>query len=214
MPFLCFGGSFNPVHWGHLRCAQVVAEKRGFKGVLLIPAAISPHKTGTAEPPASSADRLAMCRLAIQEHTACRGALGNVRFEVSDLELKRPPPSFTIDTVRALKAQGWPEVHWLIGADQVPALPKWHEPQALLREATLLVMARPGFRFDWDSLPAEFRGLSANVVEAPLIDVSATDIRRRVRDGQLITGLVPASVEAYIHAQGLYLAMPPAPDAK
>jgi nicotinate-nucleotide adenylyltransferase len=204
---LCFGGSFNPIHWGHLRCAQAVASRAGYEQVVLIPAAVSPHKV--AGELATADDRLAMCRLAIAEleqHKACHGNLGNLTFDVNDIELRRSPPSYTIETIRALKRAGWSEVHWLIGGDQVASLPKWHEPEAILREATLLIMARPGFTIDWRSLPPAFGHLAGNVVEAPLIDISATDIRRRVRNRLPIAGLVPDSVAGYIHARGLYVA--------
>ena len=204
---LCFGGSFNPIHWGHPRCAQAFASRAGCEKVVLIPAGVSPHKAD--DELATADDRLAMCRLAVaelQQHNACHGNLGNLEFDVSDIELRRPPPSYTIDTIRALKRAGWSEVHWLIGGDQVASLPKWHEPEAILREATLLIMARPGFTIDWQDLPAAFGRLAENVVEAPLIDISATEIRRRVRQGSPIAGLVPDSVADYIRAQGVYRA--------
>ena len=120
------------------------------------------------------------------------------------MELERSGPSYTIDTLRELRQRGWPEVNWLIGADQVAALPRWHEPTALLREANFLVMARPGWSFDWHSLPPEFRVLQNHVVEAPLIDISATDIRRRVRERQPIDHLVPPAVADYIRDRGIY----------
>jgi nicotinate-nucleotide adenylyltransferase len=125
-------------------------------------------------------------------------------FEVEDLELRRTGPSYTIDTVRELRRRGWNRVAWLIGADMVAILPKWHEPLSLLREAELVIMARPGWAFDWQSLPEPFRGLRANVVEAPLVDISATAIRRRVAAGLSIRYLVPEPVAEYIVAQGLY----------
>jgi nicotinate-nucleotide adenylyltransferase len=136
-----------------------------------------------------------MCQLAI----AAEGL-----FEVNDLELGRTGPSYTIDTVRELRRRGWDRVAWLIGADMVAHLPKWHEPLALLREAELVVMARPGWSFDWESLPEPFRGLCANVVEAPLVDVSATALRQRLATGRSIRYLVPDAVAEYVAAHGLY----------
>ena len=192
---LCFGGSFNPVHNGHLVCSQAVAVAEDVTELVLIPSAISPHKLGHADM-ASADHRLAMCRLAVA---------GNPRFQVDDLELRRGSPSYTIDTVRQLRHErGWAEVNWLIGADQVAALPHWREPAALLREVNFVVMARPGWSFDWQALPPEFRPLQEHVIEAPLVDISATDIRRRVREGQPIDHLVPPAVADYIAARGLY----------
>nr|MBA3403151.1 nicotinate (nicotinamide) nucleotide adenylyltransferase [Gemmatimonadaceae bacterium] len=158
---LCFGGSFNPIHYGHLLTSEAVAREKGFERVLLIPSAISPHKAGHDDM-AAAHDRLAMCRLAVA---------GNTLFEVSDLELNRASPSYTIDTVRELRRQGWDKVHWLIGSDQVAALSRWHESAALLREVTFLVMARPGWSFNWQTLPPEFRALQSRVVEAPLLQI-------------------------------------------
>ncbi|MGB7157906.1 MAG: nicotinate (nicotinamide) nucleotide adenylyltransferase [Tepidisphaeraceae bacterium] len=191
---LCFGGSFNPIHKGHLATSEAVARQVGFERVLLIPSATSPHKLGHADM-AAATDRLAMCKLA---------AAGNDLYEVSDLELTRTGPSYTIDTARALREWGWDEVNWLIGADQVPALPRWHEPAALLREVNFLIMARPGWSFDWNTLPPEFHVLQDRVVQAPRIDISATDIRRRIRHGHPIDHLMPAAVADYIRDHKLY----------
>ena len=192
---LCFGGSFNPIHNGHLLCSQAVASAKDVSELVLIPSATSPHKLGHADM-ADAEDRLAMCRLAVA---------GKSLFEVDDVELYRAGPSYTIDTVRYLRsAKRWEQVNWLIGADQVAALPRWHEPAALLREVNFVVMARPGWSFDWHALPPEFRVLQHNVVEAPLIDISATDIRRRVRAGEPIDHLVPPAVAEYIRERGLY----------
>src|SRR5215210_7294765 len=97
MRTLCFGGSFNPIHHGHLLCARAVAEREGFDRVELIPSAQPPHKAGTAFDMAPAEDRLAMCRLAIE---------GTKLFAVNDIELRRSGPSYTVDTARQLKAQG------------------------------------------------------------------------------------------------------------
>ena len=194
---LCFGGSFNPIHNGHLLCSQAVAGVRDVTRLVLIPSATSPHKVGHDDM-ADADDRLAMCRLAVA---------GNPLFEVDDVEVRRAGPSYTIDTVRYLRsAKRWEHVNWLIGADQVAALPRWREPAALLREVNFVVMARPGWSFDWHTLPPEFRVLQNNVVEAPLIEISATDIRRRVRAGQPIAHLVPPAVADYIQSHNLYRA--------
>ena len=198
---LYFGGSFNPVHHGHLICARAVAEAGGFGRVVLVPSARPPHKPGSADL-ASPSDRLAMCRLA---------ATLDPLFEVDDLELARTGPSYTIDTARALRARGDDAVHWLIGADMLIHLPKWHEPEALLREVSFVVTARPGWTFDWRAMPEPYRKLREAVVEAPLVDISATAIRTRVARGRSIEFLTPPPVCRYILDRGLYRPGAPAP---
>jgi len=192
---LAFGGSFNPIHHGHLICARALAESAGFDRVVLIPSAQPPHKPATADL-AAAEHRLAMCRLA--------AAVQPQLFEVDDLELSRPGHSYTIDTVRLLKQRGWPAVHWLLGADMLRQLPTWYQPEALLREVDFVVIARPGWSFDWSTLPPAYRALEKNVHAAPAIDISATDIRRRVAAGLSIESLTPAPVIDYIKTHGLY----------
>jgi nicotinate-nucleotide adenylyltransferase len=131
-------------------------------------------------------------------------SLADPFFETEPLELERTGPSFTIDTVRELAARGWNRVSWLIGADMLQILPKWHLPDDLLREVDFVVARRPGTLIDWQALPPQFRSLQAHVVDAPLIDVSATEIRQRVKDGRSIRYLVPPEVEAYIRKHHLY----------
>lgn len=194
MQTLCFGGSFNPIHHGHLICARVVAEAGGFDRVLLIPSAQPPHKPRQDDIAPAEA-RLAMCRLAI-------GA--DPLFAVDDLELSRGGPSYTLDTVRALRARGWSKVHWLIGADMLNYLPNWHQPEQLLSEVQFVVMARPGHALQWDRLPSAFHGLKQQVVAAPLIDISATQIRERARSGRSIRYLVPETVAEYVAQHKLY----------
>lgn len=191
---LCFGGSFNPVHHAHLLCARAVAEARGFDRIVLIPSAAPPHKL-QATPLAPPSDRLEMCRLAVA---------GDSLFEVSDIELDRSGPSYTIETALELRRRGWDRVAWLIGADMVAILPKWHRPLDLLREVELVVMARPGWSFDWDALPEPFRVLRERVTEAPLVDISATMIRRRVAAGLPVRYLTPDRVCDYIETRRLY----------
>ncbi len=194
MKKLCFGGSFNPIHHAHLVCARAAGDAGGFDRIVLIPSRQPPHKPDAPDM-ASPDDRLAMCRLAAAESTG---------FEVDDLELARTGPSYTIDTARELRRRGWNEIHWLIGADMLMDLPRWHEPQALLEEVRFVVMARPGWTMDWHRLPPSFHRLQEAIVEAPLIEISATDIRRRVRAGLPIDRFVPPSVEAYIRDRALY----------
>lgn len=194
MSKLCFGGSFNPIHYGHLICAQVAAERAGFESVVLIPSAQSPHKGGAVDM-IDGKRRTAMCRLAVQ---------GIVGFEVNDIEQQRPGPSYTIETARELKRQGWKRICWLIGADMVQILPNWREPDALLREVDFVLMSRPGWSIDWDRLPAAYHKLKKNIVETPLIEISATDIRQRIGAGRSIDFLTPPAVVRYLHENGFY----------
>jgi nicotinate-nucleotide adenylyltransferase len=195
MKTLCLGGSFNPIHHGHLICARAVMEHAGYERVMLIPSAQPPHKSAHANL-APAQERLRMCQLVVQS---------SATFVVDEIELKRTGPSYTIDTARELKAsRGWSEVHWLIGADMLNYLPQWHRADELLREVHFVVMARPGFDFDWQGLPAGFQHLRERVVEAPRIDISSTQIRDRVRAGMSIDFLTPAPVVDHIQERHLY----------
>lgn len=196
MKRLCFGGSFNPPHLGHTRCAAAVAAVGGFDRVVLIPAAVSPHKLASARDLAPGPDRWEMCRLAAAEFPGL--------IEISDVDLSRPAPSYTIDTVRLLKSRGWDRLSWLIGADQLQALPRWHKALDLIDEVQFVIMARPGFTLDFQALPREFRRLRDHVVEVEPIDVSATEVRQRVRDGESISHMVCPAVAAYIAEKQLY----------
>jgi nicotinate-nucleotide adenylyltransferase len=194
MRTLCYGGSFNPIHHGHLMVAQGVADAAGFDRVVLIPSARPPHKQ-TQAGLATPQRRLTMCQLAVQ----------NVpKFAVSNIEMRSSEPSYTLSTVRRLHAEGWEQIHWLIGADTVSQLPKWHKPQQLMAEVRFLIAARPGWVVDWEQFAEPYRSLRQNVVEAPLVDVSSTQIRRRVAAGQGIDFLVPPAVVDYIRREGLY----------
>jgi len=194
MTKLCFGGSFNPVHAGHLLVARAVAEAAGFERVVLVPSASPPHKPAAADL-ADARHRAGMC----QAVAAC-----DPLFEVETLELDRSGPSYTIDTARELKRRGWTKVAWLIGADMVPLLPKWHKPHELLAEVELVIAHRPGHTIDWQNLPEPFRLLKRQVVPAPLIEISASTIRQRVAAGRSIRYLVPPEVEQYIADHRLY----------
>jgi nicotinate-nucleotide adenylyltransferase len=193
---LCFGGSFNPIHYGHLICSRVVAQRGGFDQVVLIPSRQPPHKPGQTDL-ASPENRLAMCRLAVERDPL---------YAVDDIEMRRTGPSFTIDTIREFRHRGWGKVSWLIGADMLNYLPKWHEPYALLAEVDFVVMARPGFEFEWESLPEPFQKLRENVVSTPEVNISATEIRHRVARGEPIDALTPPAVVEYIMSHDLYRA--------
>jgi nicotinate-nucleotide adenylyltransferase len=191
---ICLGGSFNPIHHGHLICARVAAEAVGAKTIVVFPAGSPPHKPAHPDL-ALPQDRLEMCR---------RAVAGIPGFEIDDRELRRTGPSYTIYTARELRKDCWKEVSWLIGADMLNTLPSWHDAQALLREVRFIVMARPGFQFAWDALPTPFQSLRDNVVPVPQLDISSTDIRNRVRSGLPIDFYCPPAVCRYIHDHRLY----------
>jgi len=191
---LYFGGSFNPIHHGHLICARAAAEAAGFGKVALVPSHRPPHKP-EAKDLASAKERCQMCQLV---------AADSRFYEVDELEIGRNGPSYTIETARELRLRGIKRVNWLIGADMLAFLPQWHEAEKLIQEVNFIVMARPGWEFDWEGLAPKFRKLKSQVVKTPLIDISATEIRERVRRGLSIEYLVPEAVGDYIRKRGLY----------
>jgi nicotinate-nucleotide adenylyltransferase len=191
---LCFGGSFNPIHHGHLLCARAAAEAKGYQQVVLIPSAVPPHKL-QASGLVTAPQRLEMCRLAVA---------GDPFFAVDDLELTRAGPSYTIDTAREFRRRGWDHVDWLIGADMLPGLTTWHRAPELLKEVTFVVMTRPGQAVDRAAMSRVAQELPVQMVEVPLVEISATSLRRRVAEGLPIRYLAPDPVCAYIASHGLY----------
>jgi nicotinate-nucleotide adenylyltransferase len=191
---LWFGGSFNPIHSGHLICARSVAESAGFDRVILVPTGQAPHKSADTSM-ASAVDRVAMCRLAIANDPF---------FGVDDIETRRTGPSYTIDTARQLRQSGETEISWLIGADMAMSLPRWHDPANLLAEVHFILMARPGWSMDWSNLPAEFRHLEKNIVQAPAMEISSTMLRNRMANGKSIRYLTADPVIEYIQQHNMY----------
>jgi nicotinate-nucleotide adenylyltransferase len=190
------GGTFNPPHLGHLVCAQEAYRELALDLVTLIPARIPPHKPVEHEPGAHH--RLELCRLAVS---------GDERFAVSDIELHRDGPSYTVDTLQELTSKAPNTEHFLIvGGDIAVGLPRWHEPEAVLSLATLAIAKRRGTaRGSVQTALDSIRGGDrATFFEMPRIGVSSTMIRRRVRAGQPIRYLVPDQVSQYIHQEGLY----------
>jgi len=177
------GGSFDPIHHGHLILARAAKEELGLDRVFFVPANKSPHKTDTK--PATPDDRLKMVQLAIQ---------GEEGFEVSDTELKRPAPSYTVDTLRELRTlHPHDEFVLLIGADNAATFDTWREPEEIRRLAQIAVLDRAGnaAAHDWP-------------VVRRLVDISSTDIRARAAAGRSIRYLTPAAVCDYITAHSLY----------
>jgi nicotinate-nucleotide adenylyltransferase len=185
-----FGGSFDPVHCGHLLVAQAACEELHLSRLFFIPAAQSPFKPQTTPAPVS--ERLRWLRLALA---------GQPHYEIDEQELRRGGTSFTIETVRDYVTR-FPQAQlfYLIGADHVPTLPAWREAASLAPLVEVVVIPRPGERPV--PLPAPFRG--QQLAGFPL-GVSSSQIRSRIQKGKSIQGLVPDAVAEAIRNSGLYL---------
>lgn len=186
-PVGLFGGSFDPVHLGHLIAARVAFERLGLAEVRFVPAASQPHKVSGHL--ASAGDRLAMLRLALA---------GEPGFVVETAELDRPGPSYTVDTLRTLRAREPGRAFiLLLGADAARGLPEWHEAAVIPALARVAVLTRPGS----DPPPGV---APADLVPVPAVDISATEIRRRAADGRPLRFWVPDAVAEYVATHGLY----------
>lgn len=195
-----FGGTFDPVHVGHLILAEQCREAAKLDQVLFVPAALPPHKQ--AQTLTSFAQRVEMLALAISGHPS---------FRVEELEKDRTGPSYTADTLAQLHGQRTgAELYFILGSDSLRDLPIWYQPRRILELATLLVVARA----DWPTFSAaklkeslelgEEFPLRYEVIETPLITLSSRDIRRRIAAGRSVRYMIPRSVEAYIADKGLY----------
>lgn len=190
------GGTFNPPHLGHLICAQEAHRQLALDRVLVLPARQPPHKPIDDDPGARH--RLELCRWAVA---------GDERFEVSELELRREGPSYTADTLVELSAlMPDSELFLIVGGDVAAGFMSWYRPQRVLALATLAVAQRRGTsRAAVDrALAALPGGELAEFFRMPRIEISSTEIRRRVRHHQPITYLVPEAVGAYIDEHRLY----------
>jgi nicotinate-nucleotide adenylyltransferase len=200
------GGSFNPIHAGHVAMARAARTALGLDRVVLVPAARPPHKQRDLSL-APAEDRLAMARLA---------AASEPGLDVSPIELERAGPSFTIDTVRAfLSKEPGVELYFVVGSDTVPELASWKDVRELLRLARFAVVGRAGRDLEKDFAHLEkeigaeaVRGLRERVVPMEPSSVSATEVRARVAAGKPIDGWVPGAVADYIRSHKLY-AIPP-----
>jgi nicotinate-nucleotide adenylyltransferase len=196
------GGAFNPPHTGHLICAQEAMLALELDRVMFIPVGEAPHREVERDPGAEA--RLEMCELATG---------GDERFEVSRIEIDREGPSYTIDTLRELRARSpEDELFLILGGDQASALASWHEPEEVLGLATVAVVERTGWHREAIAVKiARLRGAAGvRFFDMPRVDVSSTLVRRRAGDGRPIRYLVPDSVAAYIEAKGLYRVSAPA----
>lgn len=195
-----FGGSFDPVHVGHLIIAEQFREGLRLDQLRFLPAKVSPFKQ--EQLPTTDKQRIEMLRLAIGAHPA---------FAIDDSEIRRGGVSYSIDTVRELQTQILgAEWFMLIGADSLTDFAKWKEPSELLDRVQLVVARRGGHgEIAWDALrgltaPANIERIRSTAIDVPAIEIASRDIRHRVQHGRSIRYLVPASVEAYIREHKLW----------
>lgn len=208
-----FGGTFDPIHWGHLRSAEEVREAFSLDRVLFVPTSIPPHKRSQTTTPAR--DRLAMVRLAVAN---------NPRFSVSTVEIRRPGISYSIDTLRNFTARSRGKVSYffILGLDAFREIDTWKDFEELFPLCNYIVTSRPGTRdanplhgtsvavrrlFCYDSSTKVYRhrsGTTLHFLKLTDFAISASVIRTKVNQGKSIRYLVPAEVEAYIKKRGLY----------
>ncbi|WP_140918077.1 nicotinate-nucleotide adenylyltransferase [Limnobaculum xujianqingii] len=205
-----FGGTFDPIHYGHLKPVEALAQEVGLNRITLLPNHVPPHRP---QPEANTQQRLEMVKLAVA---------GNPLFSVDERELHRLAPSYTIDTLEEIRHEQGEKIPlaFIIGQDSLLTLHYWHRWQSLLDYCHLLVCARPGYtdKLDtpeleyWleqhrttniDNLKQQANGL-IYLAHTPLLDISATDIRRRKHNGISLDDLLPPTVQQYIEQQGLY----------
>jgi nicotinate-nucleotide adenylyltransferase len=194
------GGTFDPVHNGHLVVAEVVKEKLSLAEVIFVPAGQPWLKADRPITPAEH--RLEMLRLALADKPD---------FKISTMEIERPGPSYTVDTLTELRRQlgDEDELFFILGRDNLAQLPQWHEAPRLIQLCYLVAVPRPGSkRPDMKALEAAIPGVSQRVMllDEPYIDISASDIRERVARGLSVRHLVPEPVNRYLKEHRLYLA--------
>ncbi|CNK28391.1 nicotinate-nucleotide adenylyltransferase [Yersinia intermedia] len=205
-----FGGTFDPIHYGHLTPVEALAQQVGLQHIILLPNNVPPHRP---QPEANTQQRLKMVELAVAD---------NPLFSIDARELLRDSPSFTIDTLENLRKERGAELPlaFIIGQDSLLSLHKWHRWQSILDVCHLLVCARPGYSqtletpelqqwlderrvLDPQALNLQPQGL-IYLADTPLLDISATDIRHRRHNGESCDDLLPRAVQRYIELQGLY----------
>jgi len=193
------GGTFDPIHNGHLAIAEEARKRMGLAEVYFVPAARTPLKeSGTI---LAAEHRIEMVRLAIADYPY---------FKLSTIEIDRPGPSYTVDTIAELRDKfgAENELYFIIGLDSLAQLPRWREPARIIRMCRLVAVPRPGYSLpDTNTLEAAMPGISQRltVLDEPKSDVSATEVRQRAKRGESISHLVPEEVVEYIKRQKLYL---------
>ena len=194
-----YGGAFDPIHYGHLHVSRTALSGASLDRVIFVPSGNPPHKEKSGLTPASL--RLEMLRLGLE---------GERRFSISEMELRSPQMGYTLDVVRKFRKQ-YPqdELFFIIGGDSLRDLPKWHSPNELLDEVAFITVERPNFEAEGiiDALPFSKdvkQRLRAGVIKADLLEISSSDIRYFVSQGDTIHHLVPLKVCDFIHNYNLY----------
>jgi len=191
------GGTFDPIHYGHLAAAEEARVRVSLEKVLFVVALLPPHKLDEEVTPVEH--RLAMVRL---------GIASNPHFEISCVDVDRPGPSYTVDTISILQEQWGPdtELFFVMGLDSLVEVPTWHQPERLIRLCHLVAVSRPRFEVDMRQLEASVPGISSRVeiIGMPEVDISSSDLQRRVKEGLPIKYQVPEAVERYIIEHRLY----------
>ncbi len=198
---LLYGGTFDPIHIGHLVVCREVAEKLGVDKTVLVVSSNPPHKLN--HPVTDAIHRMAMTHLAVDDDPL---------FDVSDCELHRDGPSYTLETIRYFQDKYGPEtkLYWLIGADSIGYLPGWYKIRELSEECQIVTAGRPGYDTGQLTELANnidskiFEDFKEHILDTPLLEISATDIRRRVDEHLPITHLTPDAVIDYIVKHNLY----------
>lgn len=192
------GGTFDPIHVGHLMTAEAVRDEYHLDKVIFIPAAVPPHKQN--QDVTEAMHRYVMTVLA---------TCSNPNFEVSDIEMNRPGPSYTIDTIRELLERFGEdtEFYFITGADAIQEIHTWDRIEELLEMCHFIGASRQGCLPDVNQIKASFGELGKRKIhrlETPELEISSTDIRNRIKKGYSIKYIVPTAVEQYIYKQGLY----------
>lgn len=191
-----FGGTFDPIHYGHLVAAEEARTVLGLEKVLIVPAGQPPHKS--AQPVTATDHRVAMVQLAIASNPA---------FVMSRVDLDRPGPHYSVDMVTRLRRELGPgDVYLIVGMDSLMDLPGWHEAERLMGLCYIVGVNRPGYTYDLAPLEKAVPGISAHiqVLEAPQLEIASHDLQDRVRRGLPIKYQVPEAVEEYICRHKLY----------
>lgn len=190
------GGTFDPIHFGHLNLAFELMEKKKLDEVWFIPAKLNPHKAEMH--PTSIEDRMEMVRLAVQDVP---------NFVVKDLESQRPIPSYTIDTIRTLIEEKKEKFYLLMGEDSVPGFFNWRLPDEIVKLVPLLIGSRSGvWQYEDSQSDSSVReAIQKGLVQTRLMDISGTDIRERLKKGMCCSHLIPTQVIDYIDKKQLYI---------
>lgn len=192
------GGTFNPIHYGHLILCEYIREDLNLDKIIFIPTGNPPHKKSSSLPSG-----------AVRKEMTLIGTKSNPYFQVSSIETDRKGISYTIDTLREIK-EIYPqdEIYFIIGADSLFDLQKWKDYKEIIKTASIIVVNRPGFDNSLieDKIKEYIELYGGNIVsiDSPLINISSTDIRNRVKSGKSIKYLLPEEIEDYIQSKDLY----------